>query len=106
MNSVPKIVVLAAAATVIAGCGSQGTQQSQSPSYQAGYTSGESGTAHNFLVETGNGTNGPDVAADSACSVSFTPAQMLNSSLVESDYEAGCHAALKDHPVNGGRPSH
>jgi hypothetical protein len=78
---------------------------SRSASYQAGYASGESGNAHNFLVETGNGVNGPDVAADSACSTAFTPAQMLDASLVESEYEAGCHAALRDHPVMGGRPS-
>jgi hypothetical protein len=79
------------------------SQSSGTPAYQAGYTSGESGTAHNFLVETGNGVNGPDVAADSACGVAFTPAHMLDPSLIETEYEAGCHAALRDHPVMGGR---
>jgi hypothetical protein len=69
------------------------------PSYQAGYTSGTSGSAHNFLVETGTGTNGPAVAADSACGVAFTAAQILTPSLTETDYQHGCHDALSDHPV-------
>jgi hypothetical protein len=72
---------------------------SQSPSYQGGYGSGTSGAAHNFLVETGNGVNGPAVAADSACGVAFTAAQILTPNLNENDWERGCHDALRDHPV-------
>ncbi|MGO9508838.1 MAG: hypothetical protein ACLPXZ_16385 [Mycobacterium sp.] len=71
--------------------------------FVAGYASGESGPAHNYLVEAGNGTNGPDAAVDSACGVTFPAAHILNPSLVETGWEAGCHAALKDHPVMGGR---
>jgi hypothetical protein len=75
----------------------------RSPSYQAGYTSGESGgTARSFLVEAGNVTNGSDAAADSACSVALTPAQIINPSLVETEYKQGCHDAHRDHPVMGG----
>jgi hypothetical protein len=31
--------------------------------------------------------------------VSFTAAQILTPSLVETDYQHGCHDALGDHPV-------
>jgi hypothetical protein len=89
----------ALAATIISGCANSNSPASQSPSYQAGYTSATSGSAHNFLVETGTGTNGATAAADSACGVSFTAAQILTPSLVETDYQHGCHDALGDHPV-------
>lgn len=93
------VVSAALAAIAISGCGSSDSPASQSPSYQAGYTSGTSGSAHNFLVETGTGTNGPAAAADSACGVAFTAAQILTPSLTETDYQHGCHDALSDHPV-------
>jgi hypothetical protein len=93
------VASVALATIAISGCGSSNSTASQSPSYQAGYTSGTSGSAHNFLVETGTGTNGPAVAADSACGVAFTAAQILTPSLTEADYQHGCHDALSDHPV-------
>jgi len=71
---------------------------SHSPSYQAGYMSGASGAAHNFLVETGTGTNGPDVAAESACGVAWTG----DPSIDETDWQQGCHDGLRDHPVTNG----
>ena len=101
------VVVLAFGARYLSfglfgGRSSPSSPSSHSPSYQAGYTAGISGTAHNYLVETGTGINGPAVAADSACGVAFTAAQILTPDLNETDYQQGCHDALRDHPVTGG----
>lgn len=110
VGNIVLIVGLAAVAVIVVGLGWAGlvyyqqshhsSPSSQSASYQAGYTAGVSGTAHGFLVESGTGINGPAVAADSACGVAFTAAQILTPSLVEAEYQQGCHDALRDHPVH------
>jgi hypothetical protein len=73
------------------------SQQSQSPSYQAGYDSGASGLARNTYGEEFDTS---DVAKSEqyACSVAFTGEQIRNASLTEDDYVQGCLKAFRDHP--------
>jgi Protein of unknown function (DUF2510) len=62
----------------------------KSPSYQAGYTSGSTGTAHSAAIGLG---------AQFACQGSLATAQLANSSLDANDYIQGCVNGIRDHPA-------
>jgi hypothetical protein len=89
---VASTIALATMAVVIAGCGSGTSPQSHSPAYHVGYTSGSSTLAHNVAIETGE-------SPDSACSITYPGASVLNPNLDENEYQTGCLAGFHDHPV-------
>jgi hypothetical protein len=69
---------------------SHSSSPGHSPSYQAGYTSGSSGSAHIAAVGLSN---------DFACRGSLSGAQLSNPALVADDYIQGCLNGLRDHPA-------
>jgi hypothetical protein len=116
MNAVPRIVLLAAAATLIAGCGNNATQQSSpNPSsgangssyYQEGYSSGTSGLARNdYGVDHANtGATVAEMEHD-ACSRALHNEHnyglaLLPNPSAQDDYMTGCLKAFADHPPSG-----
>jgi hypothetical protein len=120
MNAVPRVVLLAAAAIVIAGCGSQEAQPSQSSSgqpgdssngagqsqyYQQGYASGTSGLARTGYADqlARPGATVPEMEHN-ACSAAINN-ESDNASINDADhpgnqddYMNGCVQAFKDHP--------
>jgi hypothetical protein len=122
MNAVPRVVLLAAAAIVIAGCGSHGAKPSQSSSgqpgdnrngagqsqsqyYQQGYTSGTSDLARTGYADqlARPGATVPEMEHN-ACSAAINN-EPNNASINDADhpgnqddYMNGCLQAFKDHP--------
>jgi hypothetical protein len=117
MNTITRIVVLAAAAAAIAGCGSHAAQQPPAPSqpagdsggsqyYQQGYSSGSSGIARKGYGDNEYNT-GATVAEmeHDACSSAINNESNYSSLLepaAQDDYMRGCLNAFRDHPAVGG----